>query len=91
MGWMALFCALPMWATSVNWVRRRYYSLFKLAHWLFIGVFVFGVMHVGVRVFSVLLLLFSQLSRVSFTVGFDFHMLCCVVGENWTIRWHISR
>eukprot|EP00752_Nemacystus_decipiens_P008264 g7389.t2 len=45
MGWMALFCALPMWATSVNWVRRKYYSLFKLAHWLFIGVFVFGVMH----------------------------------------------
>lgn len=47
MGWMALFCALPMWATSVNWVRRKYYSLFKLAHWLFMGVFVFGVMHVG--------------------------------------------
>lgn len=47
MGWMSLFCALPMWATSVNWVRRKYYSLFKLAHWLFIGVLVFGVMHVG--------------------------------------------
>eukprot|EP00903_Cladosiphon_okamuranus_P013765 g12813.t1 len=45
MGWMALFCALPMWITSVNWVRRKYYSLFKLAHWLFIGVLVFGVMH----------------------------------------------
>ena len=53
MGWMALFCALPMWATSVNWVRRKYYSLFKLAHWLFIGVFVFGVMHVGTPFLSV--------------------------------------
>lgn len=46
MGWMAGLCAIPMWATSVNWVRRKYYSLFKLAHWLFIGVFVFSVMHV---------------------------------------------
>ncbi|CAN0228375.1 unnamed protein product, partial [Ectocarpus sp. 13 AM-2016] len=45
MGWMAALCAIPMWATSVNWVRRKYYSLFKLAHWLFIGVFVFSVMH----------------------------------------------
>ncbi|CBJ34105.1 conserved unknown protein [Ectocarpus siliculosus] len=45
MGWMAGLCAIPMWATSVNWVRRKYYSLFKLAHWLFIGVFVFSVMH----------------------------------------------
>eukprot|EP00752_Nemacystus_decipiens_P015662 g13976.t1 len=45
MGWMALLCAIPMWATSVNWVRRKYYSLFKLAHWLFIGTIVFGVMH----------------------------------------------
>ncbi|CAN0251449.1 unnamed protein product, partial [Scytosiphon promiscuus] len=45
MGWMAFFCAVPMWITSVNWVRRKYYSLFKLAHWLFIGVFVFSVMH----------------------------------------------
>ncbi|CAN0251512.1 unnamed protein product, partial [Scytosiphon promiscuus] len=45
MGWMAFICAVPMWITSVNWVRRKYYSLFKLAHWLFIGVFVFSVMH----------------------------------------------
>lgn len=51
MGWMALFCALPMWATSVNWVRRRYYSLFKAAHWLFIGVFLFGAMHVGAVIY----------------------------------------
>ena len=49
MGWMALFCALPMWVTSINWVRRKYYSLFKLAHWLFIGFFVFSVMHVSVN------------------------------------------
>lgn len=48
MGWMAFLCAIPMWITSVNWVRRKYYSLFKLAHWLFIGVFVFSAMHVSV-------------------------------------------
>ena len=46
MGWMTALCALPMWITSVNYVRRRWYSLFKLSHWLFIGVFVFGAMHV---------------------------------------------
>ncbi|CAM9615270.1 unnamed protein product, partial [Ectocarpus sp. 12 AP-2014] len=45
MGWMAFLCGLPMWITSINFVRRRYYSLFKLAHFLFIGVFVFGAMH----------------------------------------------
>ena len=48
MGWMAAFCALPMWITSANYMRRRYYSLFKLSHWLFIGVVVFSVMHVRV-------------------------------------------
>lgn len=53
MGWMALFCALPMWITSINWVRRKYYSLFKLAHWLFIGVLVFGVMHVRACIHSI--------------------------------------
>lgn len=51
MGWMAALCALPMWITSLNFVRRRYYSLFKLAHFLFIGVFVFGAMHVSVFFF----------------------------------------
>ncbi|CAM9627299.1 unnamed protein product [Laminaria digitata] len=45
MGWMAGICALPMWITSANYVRRRWYSLFKLSHWLFIGVFVFSAMH----------------------------------------------
>ena len=50
MGWMAALCALPMWITSANYVRRRWYSLFKLSHWLFIGVFVFSVMHVSVTV-----------------------------------------
>ena len=50
MGWMAGLCALPMWVTSANYVRRRWYSLFKLSHWLFIGVFVFSVMHVSVTV-----------------------------------------
>ena len=48
MGWMAALCAVPMWITSLNFVRRRYYSLFKLAHFLFIGVFVFAAMHVSV-------------------------------------------
>ena len=47
MGWMAALCAVPMWITSINYVRRRWYSLFKLGHWLFIGVFVFGAMHVS--------------------------------------------
>lgn len=47
MGWMAAMCALPMWITSLNFVRRRFYSLFKLAHFLFIGVFVFAAMHVS--------------------------------------------
>ncbi|CAM9161198.1 unnamed protein product, partial [Sphacelaria rigidula] len=47
MGWMAALCALPMWITSANYVRRRWYSLFKLSHWLFIGVFVFGALHWG--------------------------------------------
>lgn len=47
-GWAAGLCALPMWITSVNYVRRRWYSLFKASHWLFIGVFVFGALHVGV-------------------------------------------
>ncbi len=46
MGWMAFMCAIPMWITSLNFVRRRFYSLFKLAHFLFIGVFVFAAMHV---------------------------------------------
>ncbi|CAM9793974.1 unnamed protein product, partial [Laminaria digitata] len=45
MGWMAALCAVPMWVTSINYVRRRWYSLFKLSHWLFIGVFVFGALH----------------------------------------------
>lgn len=49
MGWMAALCALPMWITSTNYARRRWYSLFKLSHWLFIGVFVFGSMHVSAR------------------------------------------
>ena len=52
MGWMAALCALPMWVTSINYVRRRWYSLFKLSHWLFIGVFVFGAMHVRCTVFE---------------------------------------
>ncbi|CAM9928805.1 unnamed protein product, partial [Hapterophycus canaliculatus] len=47
MGWMAALCAVPMWITSLNFVRRRYYSLFKLAHFMFIGVFVFAAMHVS--------------------------------------------
>ena len=47
MGWMAFMCAIPMWITSLNYVRRRFYSLFKLAHFLFIGVFVFAAMHVS--------------------------------------------
>lgn len=47
MGWMAGLCAIPMWITSANYVRRRWYSLFKLSHFLFIGVFVFAVMHVS--------------------------------------------
>lgn len=46
MGWLAGLCALPMWITSGNYVRRRWYSLFKAAHWLFIGVLFFGAMHV---------------------------------------------
>ncbi|CBN80509.1 ferric reductase [Ectocarpus siliculosus] len=45
MGWAAGLCALPMWITSVNYVRRRWYSLFKASHWLFIGVFIFGALH----------------------------------------------
>lgn len=51
MGWTAGLCALPMWVTSVNYVRRRLYSLFKASHWLFIGVFVFGALHVRVLSF----------------------------------------
>ena len=47
MGWAAGLCAVPMWITSVNYVRRRWYSLFKASHWLFIGVFVFGALHVS--------------------------------------------
>ena len=50
MGWMAGLCAVPMWITSTNYVRRLRYSLFKLSHWLFIGVFVFGSMHVSAPV-----------------------------------------
>lgn len=50
MGWMAGLCAVPMWITSTNYVRRRWYSLFKMSHWLFIGLFVFGSMHVSYRV-----------------------------------------
>lgn len=46
MGWAAGLCALPMWITSVNYVRRRWYSLFKASHWLFIGVLIFGALHV---------------------------------------------
>ncbi|CAM9468371.1 unnamed protein product, partial [Sphacelaria rigidula] len=34
-----------MWITSTNYVRRRWYSLFKFSHWLFIGVLVFGALH----------------------------------------------
>ncbi|CAM9591145.1 unnamed protein product [Ectocarpus sp. 4 AP-2014] len=45
MGWAAGLCALPMWITSINYVRRRWYSLFKASHWLFIGVFIFGALH----------------------------------------------
>lgn len=47
MGWMSGLCAIPMWITSANYVRRRWYSLFKLGHWLFLGVFIFAVMHVS--------------------------------------------
>lgn len=47
MGWASALCAMPMWITSVNYVRRRWYSLFKAAHWLFIGVFIFGALHVS--------------------------------------------
>ena len=50
MGWMAGLCGIPMWITSLHYVRRRWYSLFKLVHWLFLGVFIFGVMHVSVPV-----------------------------------------
>ncbi|CAM9564012.1 unnamed protein product [Ectocarpus fasciculatus] len=45
MGWAAALCALPMWITSASYVRRRWYSLFKASHWLFIGVFIFGALH----------------------------------------------
>ncbi|CAM9215996.1 unnamed protein product [Sphacelaria rigidula] len=45
MGWAAALCAVPMWITSINYVRRRWYSLFKASHWLFIGVFLFGALH----------------------------------------------
>ena len=47
MGWAAGLCAMPMWITSVNYVRRRWYSLFKACHWLFIGVLIFGALHVS--------------------------------------------
>lgn len=48
MGWAAGLFALPVWVTSsVNYVRRCWYSLFMASHWLFIGVFIFGALHVS--------------------------------------------
>lgn len=46
-GWMAFLCGIPMWITSAKYVRRRLYSLFKLAHWMFIAVLLFSAMHVS--------------------------------------------
>lgn len=36
-----------MWITSINYIRRNYYHLFKLTHWLFVGVLFFGCLHVS--------------------------------------------
>lgn len=45
-GWMAFLFLLPMWVFSISYVRRRYYSLFKLTHWMFVGGLFFAAMHV---------------------------------------------
>lgn len=44
-GFIAGACALPMWVASTQFVRRRYYRLFKTSHFLFIGVFASAMVH----------------------------------------------
>lgn len=46
-GWLAFMCAVPMLITAFDDIRRRSYALFRLLHWLFIGIFIFSSMHVG--------------------------------------------
>lgn len=47
-GSLAGLCAIPMWVASLEWVRRRHYNrFFKPVHFLFIGVFAFGLAHYG--------------------------------------------
>lgn len=44
-GFVAGIFALAVWITSLAWVRRRYYRIFKTSHFLVIGVFGAAMVH----------------------------------------------
>lgn len=84
MGWMAFICAMPMWITSTNYVRRRWYSLFKLTHWMFIGVFVFSVMHVSLISYRCDLRAYPSCLDPTRGFGVSSQLLACDVAQNCT-------
>lgn len=46
-GWAVLLCAIPLLLTSINFVRRRWYGIFRRVHWLFVGILILSAMHVS--------------------------------------------
>jgi len=43
------WCSLALvYFTSINYIRRHYYELFRWIHYCFIGFFVFGILHASV-------------------------------------------
>ncbi|EQC31259.1 hypothetical protein SDRG_10864 [Saprolegnia diclina VS20] len=46
-GWLGTFCMLIIMATSISYVRRRYYNVFYVTHFLFIPTTLFSIMHWG--------------------------------------------
>lgn len=44
-GFVAGILAVAVWTTSLAWVRRRYYRIFKTSHFLLIGLFAAAMVH----------------------------------------------
>ncbi|OQR89736.1 hypothetical protein ACHHYP_06088, partial [Achlya hypogyna] len=46
-GWISFFCMFIMGVTSIAYVRRRYYNVFYVTHFLFVPATAFAIMHYG--------------------------------------------
>eukprot|EP00955_Chlamydomonas_euryale_P091649 364639-Chlamydomonas_euryale.AAC.27 len=44
-GWTAMLIGVIFWIPSIGFFRRRFYSIFKLSHWLFWAYIGFTAMH----------------------------------------------